>query len=623
MLWHLCVFCCVSSPVGASDYASVAVERAKALRLHEHPYWHVLLHYESGLFGLRSLVDDDRFFLAPDGKTNPESELEATIRAFFRAPGQGETPAVCRFVARYEWLRRMLDLDTGRLPVPSCTDFMAFLEQMRPKSATLAFPMAHLNSPASMYGHTLVTVQTANESALLSYSVSYSALTSETFGPAFALKSIFGFYPGYFSVLPYYRKLQEYNDVDHRDIWEYRLDLTEEETRRMILHVRELQDIHSDYYFFDENCSYSLMYLLDAARDGERLTGKVRGWMIPLDSIRMIERAGMIEGVSYRPSRVTRIRYFLGRMTDAEREMAYSLATSDGDTHHDEGLTTGRGALVLEAAGEYLQYLYTKGAVSRDDYRRRYLKILTARSALGPQEDEERGEPAPGADPLKGHLSNRFSLGAGARTGDPFVEFRVRPAYHALMDDDTGYVEGAHLVFADVILRSYPGEDRFVLQAIDAIDIVSLCPRDRFFRPISWKVKAGLTRVPDSNGADRLVFGVNPGAGWAFGETAGLLCYGMVETAAYVGGVLEKDCLFGAGASAGVLKTFPTPLKWKVHLFTRGLTLGPWDRHNHFEAGLSQGLTLGKDESLGIDLAFERERGFPQWESKVSWNVFF
>lgn len=100
-----------------------------------------------------------------------------------------------------------------------------------------------------MFGHTLLFIETADRSKLLSYSVSYSAVTNETFGPFFAVKGLFGMYPGYFAVLPYYAKLQQYSDVDHRDIWEYRLNLTEPEIRRMLLHIRELESIASDYYF--------------------------------------------------------------------------------------------------------------------------------------------------------------------------------------------------------------------------------------------------------------------------------------------------------------------------------------------------------------------------------------
>ena len=32
------------------------------------------------------------------------------------------------------------------------------------------------------------------------------------------------------------------------------------------MHTYEMDKIYSDYYFFDENCSYDLLFLLDAAR---------------------------------------------------------------------------------------------------------------------------------------------------------------------------------------------------------------------------------------------------------------------------------------------------------------------------------------------------------------------
>ncbi len=93
-------------------------------------------------------------------------------------------------------------------------------------------------------------------------------------------------------MLPYYTKLQEYSDVDHRDIWEYPLNLTGPEIRKMMLHIREMDGIASDYYFFDENCSYDLLFLLEAARPSVKLTDQVHAWLIPLDSVRMVEQRG-------------------------------------------------------------------------------------------------------------------------------------------------------------------------------------------------------------------------------------------------------------------------------------------------------------------------------------------
>ena len=165
--------------------------KADRLRLHEDRYWHVLLHYKRGLLGLRSLVDDPRFFADPNGKHDPRAELHATIRSFFTPVVEGEVHPICRFVARFEWLKAKLGIDESRLPVPRCEAFEQLLAQIRPESAILIFPTSHLNSPASMYGHTLLTIETASRSKLLAYAVNYSALTpGRTFAPIYVIRGL-------------------------------------------------------------------------------------------------------------------------------------------------------------------------------------------------------------------------------------------------------------------------------------------------------------------------------------------------------------------------------------------------------------------------------------------------
>lgn len=600
-----------------------ALSTARQLKLHEDPYWHVLLHYRKGFLGIESLVDDPDFFLAPDGKTSPEAELDATIRAFFDPAAEEKSSAVCLFAARYEWISERLNLDPGALPVPECRSIKDFLERARPEAVTLVFPMAHLNSPASMYGHTLLTIEIANKSSLLAYSVSYSATTRETFGPSFAVKSIVGLYPGYFSVLPYYAKLQEYSDVDHRDIWEYPLNLTEPEIRSMMLHIHELDSIASDYYFFDENCSYMLFFLLEAARPGVMLSERVHRWLIPLDSIRMIHDQGMIAGVTYRPSRTTKIRHLSSRLSVQEQESALALAgrgTRGGSPKVPEGSQQGQRQL-YDLSGEYLQYLYSRGEVSEDIYQGRLLDILQGRSRLGlSQDDPDDQIPVP-VQPLNGHHSNRFALGAGFKRSEVFQEVRIRPAYHHLMDNDDGYIRGAQLIFADIAVRFYSSDRKGVLESLDVIDITSLTPRDRFFHPVSWKVKTGFIRKPGEKDEDRLVYQINPGGGLAFqSEHAGLV-YVMAETDLSIGGVYENDYTIGAGGSAGVIRAVGD--FWKAHGYVRDLCYGPWNGFNAFEAVLQNNLTLGPDQSISLDVARRKVYSFYHTEVKFLWNLFF
>ena len=46
--------------------------------------WHLLLHYRENLFGGHtSEQDDPGFFMSPYGKTDPQAELDATLKQFF------------------------------------------------------------------------------------------------------------------------------------------------------------------------------------------------------------------------------------------------------------------------------------------------------------------------------------------------------------------------------------------------------------------------------------------------------------------------------------------------------------------------------------------------------------
>lgn len=177
---------------------ALLVERARALELHADRYWHTLLHYRTTFRGEASLIDDPDFFLSDTGKHDPKSELEATLRAFFAQSEPDARLVQCRFPARFEWLSEKLGLDTQSMPIPACAELMHAYTEVDPRSATLIFPGTNNNSPASMFGHTLINIEGPYKSKLLSYAVNYSAFTNETNGFAFAVKGIFGLYPGVF-----------------------------------------------------------------------------------------------------------------------------------------------------------------------------------------------------------------------------------------------------------------------------------------------------------------------------------------------------------------------------------------------------------------------------------------
>lgn len=265
-----CLALCACAPLASANPPVPSADRLHNLA--NDPYWISLGHYETGkLGGWRSYVDDPKFFLAADGPSHPEAELRATLIALYAPASLGDQHAQCVFPARTRWLREQLQLND--LPQPACNEFHTWYTDIAPHSAVLVFPAAYLNSPSSMFGHTLLRIDQAdidsNGTAMLSYALNFGAFIEGSDNSIlYAWKGLMGGYPGLFALVPYREKLSEYNRLENRDLWEYRLNLTPEETGRMVEHVWELKQIRFDYFFFDENCSYRLLELLQVARPG-------------------------------------------------------------------------------------------------------------------------------------------------------------------------------------------------------------------------------------------------------------------------------------------------------------------------------------------------------------------
>ncbi|HZV81248.1 MAG TPA: DUF4105 domain-containing protein, partial [Geobacteraceae bacterium] len=502
-----------AGPVAASSYEQQLVDLALQQKLDGQRTWDVLLQYRPKSSGRESVIDDRRFFLAPSGKTDPAAELEATIRGFFVSATAGDEHPRCRFPARYEWLQKELGIDGAQLPAPVCAKLDEALEAVDPRSAVLVFPAAHNNGPASMFGHTLLRIGSSYRSELLTYAVNYAAHTTDSNGLVYAFKGLFGYYPGYYSTLPYYEKVKEYSDLEHRDVWEYSLKLSPDEVRRMVLHIWELQGISSDYYFFDENCSFMLLFLMESARPELQLTNEYWDrwgfWVIPADTISTVRRAGLIDRVNYRPAQATRIRHRAKLLSDDAQQRALDVAlrrrTAPAEAGSGEGIEERR--QVLDLAAEFVQYRYSRRELSKEEFQAQFRSILTARSGLGAG-DAAADVPVP-PQPEEGHLPGKMTSGGGIRREDPYLELTWQPAYHDLLDPDAGYTDGAQINFFSTSGRYYPGKNSFQLQSFHPVDIISLAPRDRFFQPVSWKVAGGLDRKPFADGSDRLFLRLN------------------------------------------------------------------------------------------------------------------
>jgi hypothetical protein len=483
-----------------------------------------------------------------------------------------------------------------------------------------------MNAPASMFGHTFLRLDSAYESPLLSYAVNYAAtIDRKDSGIAYAFKGILGYYPGYYSILPYYAKVREYANMDQRDLWEYRTNLTEAEVRRMTLHILEMRGIYADYYFLDENCSYDLLFLLEAARPSVTLTDRHKGFFVtPIDTLRSVLAEGLIDNVVFRPSTARAIRHKAAEAGEAEVALAKSLASGDATPSDvmDGPLPAAGKARVLDLASDFTHYLYLKREIPKDPYQGRYLRILAARSTVEGTPPESRPLTVP-APPASGHLVSRTSLAGGARDGRPFLEIAYRPAYHSLDDPAEGFNDGSQIVFSEAAVRWYPGDEKVRLQRWDLIDIVSLAPRDELFRPVSWKVKTGFATRDFPGGSEALVYELNPGGGFSRKVSPLGIAYFLMETDLAVSGRYDRSFAFAIGGSAGIARQVSD--RWGVLARARYVhgVLGDREQGRRFTGSLNLPFRLSRNRSLVLEGEHAEAPSVHVDTIRITWNAYF
>lgn len=590
-------------------YLQNLITLAQQKHLSDQREWHLLLHYRKGLFGgYESEQDDPGFFLSPNGKTNPVAELNATLTKFFsdELVGRSRQPAQCAFIARYHWLKEQLNFDAIRLAPLACERFHRWYEDFEVQSISLIFPSAFLNNPASMFGHTLFRVDQkgqTEQTRILAYTINYAADVPPGAGLAYPIRGIFGSYKGYFSTIPYYLKVQQYRDIENRDIWEYRLNLTEAQLRRFLMHAWELGNAYFDYFFFKENCSYHLLALLDYADPDLHLTEEFIGWTVPADTVRLIvSKPGLVSDVSYRPSRSTVIKRKRESLPAAERDLAQRITQDPGVIAAPAftRLNIPRQAFLLDLASDYLRYRIETTDSPKPEWKESNKAVLTARSQLRVPSEEFIVRPF-ARQPELGHKMHRAAIGGGWRNDDTFEEATFRGGYHDLLDPEVGYTPDAQIEMASITVRHYDRADQTRVERATLLNLLSLSPIDSVFHAPSWKLNIGMNTIRHndcqlcSNGF------LNGGIGGAkeFRLLKREVLFAFAETEASVSKAYHEMHRVGGGGTVGMLADLTE--RWKVMATGTYLRFPLGDKSDDFRWFVGSRFTLARNWTVRLE----------------------
>jgi hypothetical protein len=587
--------------------------------LYMQPSWLALGHYHADTFGggYTSQADDADFFLSDDGKHSPKAELKATLRAI-QQPGGGDDHARCRFPARTAWLQKNLDLT---LPPITCPAYEDWAQTLNTETVTLVFAASYLNSPSSMFGHTFLRLDPPQDdeetNLLLASTISYAAdAAAHDSEILFAYKGIFGGYPGITTVKPYYEKIRLYSDIEHRDLWEYTLNLTPDEVNRLIAHAWEIRDRNFDYYFFDENCAYRLLALIDVARPGTNLLGEVGTHAIPSDTVRWVVDKQLVSSVHYRPSATTSVAYSLSRLPDAQQTLAAAIVNGyvQPDASEVQNLSPDERAHLLDATYDYLRYQSEEENWPREIAAPLSHKLLSERSKID-NVPSPKAPPEPAIRDDQGHDTFRASLGAGQQAHREFTQLTLRPAYHDVLDPPDGYRSGAQLQFLRLDARYYTDNNELQLEQLTGVEIRSLSPRDQFFLPLSWQVGFGARR--SDNGTQRILTPYLEG-----GTGGSWLLAGKLQAFALVTADLEIDDDLNRGYDAAPGADLGLLYQSSHASVLAGARTKAWivsSQHRQDQAYVKADWHIGREFSLFTE--FTREEHYNRYQS--TWHAGF
>ncbi|MDO9184084.1 MAG: DUF4105 domain-containing protein, partial [Bacteriovorax sp.] len=456
-------------------------------------YWLKLLHYHQG----KSRADGENFFLSPEGKTNPEAELLATIDSFKNQKSEAgwfKYHPQCVFRERLNFLNQAGFLKEVELK--SCVEFDEWKKGLNTDFITLIFSSSYPNNPSSLFGHTLIRLNQKNKTGdLLDYAIAYSAMPEkEDLGLIFAFKGMFGGYKGLLEVTKYYTKVNEYNDGESRDLIEYDINMTTDEVDRLINHLWEIyQTTYFDYFFADENCSAVLVDILAVPFNLDDVNSHDRWYYLPSEMIKKFRKIpGRIKAEHFRASLKKQLEKKLTMLNTQELTSVKSLAQTKEFPANYDSIPVLDGVISLLNFTRYR----TKDKLSADE-KVNFRKALLRRSALSQGEESIPEVYEQNNRPDKGHEPQKVSFFVRTEESHSLLGVEFKEGYHDLMSNDLGYDPFSQFDFFTGSLIYDKKLNRLSYDQLTFVNLVSLHPYKFYDPQFSWSAKIVADRIYD------------------------------------------------------------------------------------------------------------------------------
>tara|TARA_B100000686_G_C16790768_1_gene978543 strand:- start:1739 stop:3646 length:1908 start_codon:yes stop_codon:yes gene_type:complete len=552
LFFVLICLCCPSwavEPIGLEK----ALVASDSLGLAESRTWRRLLHFESG--EETSSILANNFFLSPEGRVDPKAELTATLSAYFHQDVDDDSHPKCRFPARYYWLSHQFDLPDYQLR-DQCDNLEAWGFFEKTNSVSVLMVSGYLGNPASTFGHSLLKLNresSPNVPSLSDLTVNFGATVPSQENPIlYMFRGLTGGYEAGFLDKKFYTQDLVYSRTEFRDMWEFRLGLTEYERTLLGLHLWEIIGQEYKYYFLDRNCGYRLAELLDLVIEEDLLDHK-GWWYVPVDLFHTIDeinrsrmRSGqpkLITSVSYIPSARRKLYHALSDLDDMEIRILNQLL-DEGSASIDRllnGVAMDRQIEILNGLLAYHHYRQTAegpdlSVTRRADQDQALLaRLRRPAQSVTPPNVPYLSPPTFGFRPMAVGLSAGLNPVKDLLTLFTWSPYKQESVGHNIM-------EGGELVVADVEIGVGDRFRSLFLSRLDLVRLLNLSTMPMRIikdRGLSWRLRIGVDREfnPSSVAYDGVFL---LGAGRAWKATHQLTGFGMLNVELHTQGTFIR-----------------------------------------------------------------------------------
>lgn len=456
--------------------------------------WLALLHYEKTYTGkYESKIKDPHFFITTNGCFEPIAEYQAIHDSLLTRTLGTEEGYACKFPARASFVAEK----EGLVFEPwACKRLSYFLNRKLPIGITLVYASPSMKSASTLFGHTFIKLDSESKEGLLDTTISYAAETNNSNDLDLVWNGLTGGFKGVFTATPFYRRLSGYSNIEDRDLWEFPLELTPDESKRVALHSFELMSVSTPYYFMDDNCSGLLWDLIKGS--GSLKFNKTASltpsqvWMTPLDLVQNLQTLGLISRQRYIPSLAKRLE-LLYTDSNLDQRARVSMLFEDNVQLAQIKLES---KIEVDLASALAEYKLSKSEITQENFSQVMSKLP---SSIAPQ-------PPMSTSPLKSHKSRMLQIGYQHEFSNSFLNLKIKPTYHSLDDPVDGFPLGMSLDFMTIETHVNLQTASMKLNRLDLIDLNSLTPYKNYSKNVSWKYYLGLNRENMTSGSQDLNF---------------------------------------------------------------------------------------------------------------------